>query len=378
MFIVKVLHICNDFSGSKVHANLYKSLESLGVSQVVYTYFINPKYIGRNFFQSEYTKIIYANVLTKYDRYFFYYKGWKLFCDLKKHVNPCDIDICHATTLFSDGSVAYRLYKKYHIPYIVTIRNTDINLHLRNASYRWPYAKRILLNAAMIIFISEASKNKFCNHSYIQKFLLCLKDKMIVIPNGIDDYWLNCPALNRQKPANNHKVVYVGVFDENKNIFRLAEAVMSLRKKYPDIHLTLVGGRGALKEQVKEMACHNPDVIDYCGLITDKEVLRNIYLQHSIFAMPSFHETLGLVYIEAISQGLACIYTKGQGIDGMFPSETGIGVNPGSVSEIANAIDLIFQNRSKFSNSSIDLDAFRWSRISQIYYNMYMSILGDC
>ena len=34
--------------------------------------------------------------------------------------------------------------------------------------------------------------------------------------------------------------------------------------------------------------------------------------------MPSFPETFGLVYVEAMSQGLPIIYTKGQGIDGYF------------------------------------------------------------
>ncbi|HGK7332802.1 TPA: glycosyltransferase [Streptococcus suis] len=34
--------------------------------------------------------------------------------------------------------------------------------------------------------------------------------------------------------------------------------------------------------------------------------------------MPSFHESFGLVYAEAMSQGMPVIYTRGQGFDGQF------------------------------------------------------------
>lgn len=63
----------------------------------------------------------------------------------------------------------------------------------------------------------------------------------------------------------------------------------------------------------------------------------------SVFAMPSIFETFGLVYLEALSQNLPVVYTKGQGIDGMFDNTVGIGVDPLSVEEIKNAIKMIYR-----------------------------------
>ena len=40
--------------------------------------------------------------------------------------------------------------------------------------------------------------------------------------------------------------------------------------------------------------------------------------ENDIFVMPSINETFGLVYAEAMSQGLPVIYTKGQGFDKQF------------------------------------------------------------
>lgn len=368
---MKVLHICSDFSGSKVHQNLYKSLEQFGVTQEVYCYFIEKKYEGRNFFVSDATKIHYACILNKYDRYFFRYKGWKVTHDLQQRVDAKTIDLCHATTLFSDGSVAYRLFQKYRIPYIVTVRNSDINIHLKKAWHEWSYGKKILMNAERIVFISEALRRNFCAHPYIQRFLKEIEGKIIVQPNGIDDYWLDHSDKDREVGPDNHKLIYVGVYDQNKNICRLIDAVLSLKEKYPDIRLTLVGGRGELKQQIKELAEEHSDILEYKGLVTDKNELLKQYRHHSVFAMPSIYETFGLVYIEAMSQGLACVYTKGQGIDGMFPKEVGEAVNPLSVEDIAKGIDAILSHREAYNNKVVDLNQFRWRNIGRVYYSMY-------
>lgn len=371
---MKILHICSDFPGSKVHQNLYQSLERLGVRQEVYSYFIEKKYEGRNYFESEATKIHYACILGKYDRYFYRYKGWKVTRDLLRRVDVKTIDLSHATTLFSDGSVAYRLFKRYHIPYIVTVRNSDINIHLKKARHEWSYGKKILTNASRIVFISEALRRNFCEHPYIRQFLAEIEGKMIVQPNGIDDYWLDHSEKDREVGADNHKLIYVGVYDGNKNIYRLSDAVLSLKEKYPDIRLTLVGGRGALKNEIRTLAEQHSDVLDYRGLVTDREELRRIYREYSVFAMPSIYETFGLVYIEAMSQGLACVYTQGQGIDGMFGQAIGEAVDPRSVEDIARGIDAIFTNRERYSNQEVDLERFRWGRIAKTYYELYVKV----
>src|SRR5699024_12238501 len=59
------------------------------------------------------------------------------------------------------------------------------------------------------------------------------------------------------------------------------------------------------------------------GLVTihspvEVNELISIYRENDIFIMPSFSETFGLVYPEAMSQGLPVLYTKGQGFDGQY------------------------------------------------------------
>ena len=370
---MRVLHISHDFHGSKVYGQLYKSLDTAGVNQIVYTYYDDEKYYGRNYFEAEHTQIIYSKSLNKYDRYIYHYKIQKLYRDIKKKVNMDDIDIIHATTLFSDGGASYRLFRKYGIPYIVTIRNTDINVFLKKMRHTWPFCKKILMCSSKIVFISEAHRKLFVIHPYISKFIKEIEEKIVVLPNGIDNFWIDNAIIDREVRVDNHGLIYVGVYDANKNVLALMDAVLSLKSKYSDIKLTLVGGKGDLKEVVKQKANATSGIIDFKGQITDKQLLLSIYRQNSIFAMPSHTETFGLVYIEALSQGLACIYTKGQGIDGMFNDRIGVGVNSQSKDEIAEAIDYIFSHRSFFNNKNIDFEQFRWAKIAQQYIDFYLN-----
>ena len=373
---MNVLQISHDFHGSKVYCNLYKSIDAAGVNQIVYTYYDDDKYNGRNRFDAAHTEIIYSKALNKYDRYFYHYKIHKIYKDITKKVDLKNVDISHATTLFSDGGAAYKLFKKKGIPYIVSVRNTDINVFLARMWHTWPFCKKILLNARKIVFISEAHRRQFVVHPYISKFISKIEDKIIVLHNGIDDFWIDNVILGREVSADNHNLIYVGVYDANKNVLSLMDAVLMLKTKYQDIKLTLVGGKGNLKDLVKQKAEKSSGVVEFKGQITDKQVLLNIYRLNSVYAMPSHTETFGLVYIEALSQGLACIYTKGQGIDGMFDDTIGIGVNSQSTDDIARAIDFIFEHRSYFNNKTVDFEQFRWSYIAQQYLSYYMNIFS--
>jgi glycosyltransferase involved in cell wall biosynthesis len=118
-----------------------------------------------------------------------------------------------------------------------------------------------------------------------------------------------------------------------------------------------------------------PDFIEYKGKIYDKEKLANIMQQSSLFVMPSINETFGLVYIEALSQNLPVIYSKGQGIDGLFDETVGIRVNALSVDEIRDAIRNILENPNKYSNNKVSFTDFDWKNIAEKYIGFYQDAI---
>ena len=83
-----------------------------------------------------------------------------------------------------------------------------------------------------------------------------------------------------------------------------------------------------MEDKVLALVQQNPETLAYLGKIYEKDKLQAVYAQNSIFAMPSLAETFGLVYVEAMSQGLSVLYTKGEGIDGLFEEHIGEAVTP--------------------------------------------------
>lgn len=374
---MRVLHIASDFSNTKVHSNLVRELDNLGVSQVVY----NPirikrrDTIGKNEFPAQHTQFVYAVVVKPYHHYMYHVKQHCLFNALRKRVSVFDINLTHAATLMTDGGVAYKLYKKYHIPYIVSIRNTDINGFFDKLPHTWHNARKILLNAKRIFFISQGLKEKFESHRAVKSIIPIIKDKFVLMPNGIDDYFIS-NVQHEQRTG--HGIIYIGDFSRNKNVLRLGEAILRLReeKELEDILLTIVGGGNNEDDSVENMINAHPEVFKYAGKIFDKAKLCELLQEQKVFAMPSINETFGLVYLEALSQNLPVLYTKGQGIDGLFDDTVGVSVNPLSVSEISDALRKMLLDTGYYCNKKVDFNAFKWATIAEKYREHYMDLLG--
>lgn len=376
---MRVLHICNDFAGSKVHVNLTKQLDDKDIDQVVYCPVRDKQLLGKNKFDGKQIEFIYSFCIKSWYKYAYHYKAFKLYKDLKRNVDLSSVNIIHAHTLFSDGVLAYKAHKEYGLPYVVAVRNTDVNDYIRLMRHCYHTGREILLNAEKVFFISAALKKKFEESKFLEPILKKVKHKFVLQPNGIDDYWHEHISHDVRK---GHDVLYVGDFSANKNVVRLAEAIIELRKEdgFNNVRLKIVGGEvkgGGRRNDGKTQAVIdvNPEAIMALGKIYDKDKLSEVMRSCSVFAMPSIYETFGLVYLEALSQNLPVVYTKGQGIDGMFDDTVGIGVNPLSVEEIKDAIKVILQNSIKYSNQHVCFDDFKWSEIAGKYISMYKNII---
>lgn len=373
---MKILHISNDFSGSAVYKNLVKNLDSLSVEQIVYTPIYSENQINKNkiYFENINSKIIYRNILSNYTRLNFHHKRNKIYNDVVSTIdNIKQIDIVHAHTWFSDGAIAYKLYKEYQIPYIVAVRSTDITIFLKYMFHLRKYGLEILKNAKKIIFISEVYKNNFCNHIYLKRYLKSLEDKITVIPNGIDDFWINHINFKKSSVNTEIQLLYIGTFIRRKNLKKLIEAVNLLVNRGINLKLQIVGGsigNSVIERNIEE----NYFIINH-GRIQDKFELMNLIRKCDVFTMPSKSETFGLVYIEALSQGLPVVYTEGEGIDGFYDKNIGEAVDANNVRSIEMGILKIIDNYSNYNfNPKEIVNNHNWNKIAEKYINIYNKI----
>lgn len=72
-----------------------------------------------------------------------------------------------------------------------------------------------------------------------------------------------------------------------------------------------------------------------------------------MFALTSKVETFGIVYIEAMQQGLPCIGTKGQGAEDIITPENGLLVEYGDVDALGNAMKRIRSNYKLYNRCVI-------------------------
>ena len=271
-------------------------------------------------------------------------------------------DMIHAHTLFSDGSLANYYYKKSGTPFIVAIRSTDLDVFLKYKPWLKSYGKQILDHARSIVFISPSLKKKF-----IQIFGSRYEEKSMIIPNGINPSYLNSGELQKRKLHTPLELLYVGSFLKRKNVPALIKLVEKTVAR-----LTIVGEGGNDEKKVLRMI-RNSDKINYLGRIKDHSKLTQIYSQSDIFIMTSKRETFGLVYLEAMSQGLPVLFSRNTGIDGFFEEGSiGYGVTPGSVSEMNDGINRILANYQEISRNCVaEARKLNWKTIAGKYLEIY-------
>lgn len=166
------------------------------------------------------------------------------------------------------------------------------------------------------------------------------------------------------------RLIYVGSIDKNKNVITTILACKKLLSQGYEVKFTVVGD---IKIKIDEL---NEKFIQHIPY-SSKEEIRKYFEESDIFIMPSRYETFGLVYAEALSQGLPVIYTRGQGFDGQIPDgEVGYSVRYDDVDEIVEKIILIYNNYDSYSSKIKNyIYKFNWENIADDYNRIYEGIV---
>jgi len=375
----KIVHIANDYSGSTVYKNLIGELNNLKIEQTVYTPVKTARSIGKNKIELQSgSEIIYSNILNKsVDRIFYRLKVKKILTDIESKVDFSRVKLIHAHTWYSDGGVAYLLSKKYNIPYVVTVRNSDLNTFQKYLLHERAFGKKILENAKIVVLIAASYKSRVLSLPSLQSIKKELETKIQIIPNGVDPYWIEHVRKKEppKEPDNIFNILFIGKFSKGKNISALQKAVILIQKEGRfKVLLHIVGGDGNEMQKVLQQTEAFPDLFKYYGKVYDKEQLLQIFRSCDIFAMPSKHETFGLVYVESMLQGLPVLYTHNEGIDGFYEENIGEKVQGFSIKEIKQKLENLMLNLKHYTIPTEKIiQTHDWTLIAKIYQKIYNS-----
>lgn len=367
---MRILHINCNYIGTTLHQLMIEELDKLGFENEVFvpTYDKDIAVIQVN------SNVTVSECFRKWDRVFFDYKQKKIIQAIEKNYDVSKFDLIHAYTLFTDGNAARVLSEKYGVPYVVAVRNTDVNTFFKKMIPLRSRGIRTMMQARHVFFLSPAYKGEVFSKYVPSDKQNAISSKTSIIPNGIDDFWFQ----NENEKSAGHfsedtvKLVYAGNIDHNKNIETTQAAMKLLAENGVRTHLTVVGRVKDEKICERVKSDHSTTVLPPVS----KDQLLPIYRAADIFVMPSFTESFGLVYAEAMSQGLPVIYSAGQGFDGQFPDgHVGYAVDPHSAESVAEGITQAISHIAELQKNVINsARRFCWSEIIKNYAVLYQSI----
>jgi glycosyltransferase involved in cell wall biosynthesis len=137
---------------------------------------------------------------------------------------------------------------------------------------------------------------------------------------------------------------------QRKGFDALVQAVALLSPDIPELHLD-VYGRGSPKSFLEMTR-----LIERSGAadrVSLKQPLDHGQVQQTIngyaaFVLPSRRETFGMVYVEALLAGAPILWSRDQGVDGLFDDVTiGYSCDPQSIPDIADGLRLLLAQESR-------------------------------
>lgn len=330
---MKIIHIASYFEFNSVYTSLFNELEKQNLKQEV---LIASKSQIEYEPKINHFKLVFANCLNVFTKLIFAFRILSMWIVFKKYFESNRFDIIHAHTLYADGVFGLLMAQACKKKLVITVRGSDVNIFFK---YRWHYKfliRRLLKKCKergelRLIFLSKPQKNRFLDY-----FGIDFSTVAEVIPNGIDSYFCENVKQRRITPLGLSilRPIFVGKMNRNKNLENTIKALESFNEKNDHmVILTIVGVNEAEFKQV--FPNWKPTIeLTFCGKVC-KERLLELYNNSHFLIVPSYYETFGLVYIEAISQCLPVIHSEGQGISGYFAQgEVGFECLPDSVTSI--------------------------------------------
>jgi glycosyltransferase involved in cell wall biosynthesis len=298
------------------------------------------------------------------------------------------IDILHAHLTNSPNDFAVPRYTKgKNIPLIVTYHG-DPERNMGGIIYKTGvvfYAKYILDKVLSHADVIISPSGYYISES---RFLGKYRDKIVVIPNGINIEDFDIPYSKEEcrdklgLPIDENMILFVGILSPYKGPDVLVRAMPEISKKNRDTKLVFVGS-GGMREELEKL-CKKTGVeknVKFAGFV--EENLKPLYYRAAdVFCLPSTMstESFGIVNLEAMACGVPIVASKIGGIpDVVKDGENGLLVPPRDSGALADVIIYLLENediRERMGkNGRKKVEDYSWEKIAEETENVYETVL---
>lgn len=198
-----------------------------------------------------------------------------------------------------------------------------------------------------------------------------------IVYAGVDTDQFN-PDVEPAFKTDGISILYVGRLDKGKGLYELLEA--RSRLDYSS-NLYIVGDgtiRSDLENKVKKLGIE--DAVSFVGSIDHNEI-QHYYSAADIFCLPSHHESLGIVNLEAMATGTPVVSTEIDAIEEYIDKgENGLLVPPKDVDELTRALERMIAKpklRERLSSEGLKTAIqFSWDNQAEKMEDFYTNLIG--
>lgn len=294
--------------------------------------------------------------------------GWKLFKRyVRDHGTP---DIIHAHSMNHAGILAQQIHEKTGIPFVLTEHSST---YARKLIRNWQ--RPAMLQSAQQCSARIAVSKDFCRLLETEYGGLDWQ----YIPNSLSPAFIH-PVDLANKPKNaDFTFCSVAHLNYNKGFDILLPAFAEALKTHPDLKLK-IGGTGLIASQLHNLAAELglENSVEFLGGLQNDQVL-DLMFRSDAFVLASRNETFGVVFIEALSQGLPVAATRCGGPQTIINENNGILVPVGDVQALAGALVSLYENRGRYDAQTLRADClseFGEEAVVRQITAVYKTILG--
>lgn len=306
-------------------------------------------------------------------RYNLLYKRKSLECIenyIHKNGKP---DIIHVHVPMKAGWIAYSLYKKYNIPYIISEQASyyDDDAPDNFNSRSWFFKRtttRVCKNAKAISNVSSTIARKMENIFGLQNIYTIHN-----IANTNSFYY------SPLKTNNEFIWLHVSTLSEQKNVTGIIHAFHNLKNEHKQkSKLILVGAKIHLHKTLVNTLQLENDII-FIGEVPHNKVA-SFMQQANAFVLFSNHENFPCVLVEALCCGLPVIASNVGGVAEAINENNGLIVNSKDVNALTKAMAKMINNYNNYNQEEIAFNAkqlYDDSVIANQFINLYNYCLKD-
>jgi len=268
------------------------------------------------------------------------FRGWR-YCNqlLKKK----DYDMSFSYSALPAGYISYALSKYQKLPYIVSLRGSDVPGFDVRYKYIYPLLtpiiKKICLSADQIVTVSD--NLKVMAEKTLPNTSICVRT------NGVDIDMFS-PSIKDADKSSSFNILCVARLVKRKGIDRIIYAFQRLQAIVEDpITLTIIGGGDdelQLKALSKKLGLSNRVV--FAGVIPHADI-SNYYSIADVFILLSDNEGMSNSTLEALASGIPLIMSNSIADSKIIiDKKNGFVVNKSDFNMIAIKIAELIQNPS--------------------------------